>query len=74
MDQSTARGSLVWVTRAYALNPLAIQIVFHGKHGEIEVHVAGAIHKFSEADLTPEGRALLLPPPHLAADRDSRPR
>ena len=58
---SAARG-LVWVTKAYALNPLSIQLVFHGKHGEIEVHVAGSLHKFVEAELTPEGRALLLPP------------
>lgn len=62
VDQSGAPRSLVWVTRAYALNPLSIQIIFHGKHGEIEVHVAGSLHRFAEADLTPEGRALLLPP------------
>ena len=68
MDQSTARGSLVWVTRAYALNPLAIQLVFHGKHGEVEVHVAGSLHKFAEADLTADGRALLLPPAGVAPE------
>ena len=62
MDRMHAERHLVWVTRSYALNPAAIQTVFHGTHGEIEVHVAGSTYRFAEVDLTAEGRALLLPP------------
>jgi hypothetical protein len=63
MDRTHAQQHLVWVTRAYALNPASIQTVFHGTHGEIEVYVGGSTYKFAEAELTVEGRALLLPPP-----------
>lgn len=62
MDRAPAERHLVWVTRTYALNPATIQTVFHGHHGEIEVHVAGSTFRFAESDLTDEGRALLLPP------------
>ena len=69
MERTHAERHLVWVTRSYALNPAAIQTVFHGTHGEIEVHVAGSTDRFAEVDLTAEGRALLLPPgtpPHAS--------
>ena len=63
MDARAPQPHLVWVTRSLALNPANVIGVFHGNHGEIEVWLPGHSRHFKEADLTADGRALLLPPP-----------
>jgi hypothetical protein len=62
MDTPLSAEQLVWVTRCTALNPSRILEVFHGKGGEVEVYLPGRTVQFTEAQLTPAGRALLLPP------------
>jgi hypothetical protein len=57
-----ATEQLVWVTPSLALNPAQILEVFHGRGGQVEVHFVGRTCQLQEADLTDEGRALLLPP------------
>jgi hypothetical protein len=53
---------LVWITKAYAVNPAHIVLVFHGNHGEVQITFVGnQVHSLYEHDLTVEGRALLLP-------------
>lgn len=54
--------AIVWVTQHTALNRRNITSVFHGKNGQIEVHLTGGeMRSFTEADLTSEGRELLCP-------------
>jgi hypothetical protein len=62
MDTPLSAEQLVWVTRCTAINPSRILEVFHGKGGEVEVYLPGRTVQFTEAQLTPAGRALLLPP------------
>jgi len=75
MDSPLSAEQLVWVTRCTALNPSRILEVFHGKGGEVEVYLPGRTVQFTEAQLTPAGRALLLPPAcepeHAGAEHDA---
>ena len=65
---SETHSPLVWITHNYALNPAAIAVVFHGHGGQVEISfLGGAQTKVQERELTPAGRALLLPPPDVQA-------
>jgi hypothetical protein len=68
MREGATHSSLVWITARQAVNPANIAWVFHGIHGEIEISFVGG-HAMQTADphLSPEGRALLLPPGHLTS-------
>jgi hypothetical protein len=61
---SVETSPLIWITRAYAVNPASIALVFHGNGGEVQITLAGRgdSHTLHERDLTTDGRALLLPP------------
>lgn len=53
---------LVWISERQAVNPATIVWIFRGMHGEIEITFAGGKQlALYEKDLSPEGRALLLP-------------
>ncbi len=66
MEQRPSQQPLVWLTRSFAINPAAIVAVFHGNAGQVELYLMGHSRHFKESDLTEEGRALLVPPPHRA--------
>jgi len=57
------QGLLVWVTPRQAINAQAITCVFHGKGGQVIIHMSGDEPiQLQEHDLTAAGRELLLPP------------
>ena len=54
---------LTWISDRQAVNPSSILWLFRGMHGELEItFVGGKQLALQERDLSPEGRALLLPP------------
>ena len=69
MSDHARQEHLVWVTRTLAVNPSNVIAVFHGRHGHIELYLPGDHRQIVESDLTPAGRALLVPPPEIAAQR-----
>lgn len=59
---SANSSSLVWISDRQAVNPATIAFVFRGAHGEIEITFsAGEQLSLHENNLSPAGRALLLP-------------
>jgi len=62
MTVDPLRGALVRITKRNAVNPANVVAVFHGTGGQLEITlVAGQPIHTSERELTPEGRALLIP-------------
>ena len=68
MRDATA-GLLIWISDRQAVNPSSILWVFRGMHGELEITFAGGKQVvLSEQDLSPQGRALLLPSTEVAEE------
>jgi hypothetical protein len=60
--RESSTNLLIWISERQAVNPASILWIFRGMHGEFELtFVGGKQLTLHERDLSPDGRALLLP-------------
>lgn len=62
MTPRAGNGSLLWISRRYAINVANVTTIFRGTDGHLEISfIGGQPLTCAEKDLTPEAAAILLP-------------